>query len=79
MDPSAVAKNVVLFVGDGMGAQTVTAARIYKGQKGGEDVTDKNGEGEELLWERFPAVGLSKVRAPLHYVMSDTWQFDHFK
>ena len=27
------AKNVILFVGDGMGISTVTAGRIYEGQK----------------------------------------------
>ena len=26
------AKNVIIFVGDGMGVQTHTASRIYKGQ-----------------------------------------------
>ena len=31
------AKNVILFMGDGMGVQTVTAGRILKGQKRGEN------------------------------------------
>ena len=31
------AKNVILFVGDGMGISTVTAGRIYEGQKRGVD------------------------------------------
>lgn len=44
------AKNVVLFVGDGMGVSTVTATRIYK-----------YGEGGLLAWERFPNVGVLKV------------------
>ena len=30
------AKNVIVFVGDGMGVQTVTMARIFKGQKEGK-------------------------------------------
>ena len=30
------AKNVILFIGDGMGISTVTAARIYAGQKQGQ-------------------------------------------
>ena len=30
------AKNVILFIGDGMGISTITAARIYEGQKRGE-------------------------------------------
>ena len=31
------AKNVILFVGDGMSIPTITAARIYAGQKRGLD------------------------------------------
>jgi len=34
---SSRAKNVVLFVGDGMGFSTVTAARIFKVCKGCRD------------------------------------------
>ena len=30
-----IAKNVILFIGDGLGVPTHTAARIYKGQKQG--------------------------------------------
>ena len=30
------AKNVILFVGDGMGVSTLTAARIFEGQQRGE-------------------------------------------
>lgn len=44
------AKNVILFVGDGMGVSTVTASRIYK----------YNEEGY-LSWETFPNAGLLKV------------------
>lgn len=44
------AKNVILFVGDGMGISTVTATRIYK-----------YGEEGALSWESFPHVGLLKV------------------
>ena len=51
------AKNVIIFVGDGMGIQTGTMARIYKGQKMG-----KSGEESVLEWEKFPTTGLSKVR-----------------
>ena len=52
-------KNVVFFLGDGMGIATLTAARIYKGQLGG-----KNGEEGALSFEKFPYVGLSKVPIP---------------
>jgi len=50
------ARNVILFVGDGMGISTVTAARILEGQLDG-----KSGEGNELSFELFPRVGLSQV------------------
>lgn len=44
------AKNVILFVGDGMGINTATASRIYK-----------YGEAGRLSWEEFPHMGLLKV------------------
>ncbi|KAL1442176.1 hypothetical protein MTO96_030911 [Rhipicephalus appendiculatus] len=51
------AKYVILFLGDGMGVSTVTAARIFKGQ------FKKNESGEEavLAWEEFPYLSLSKT------------------
>lgn len=52
----AVAKNVILFLGDGMGVSTVTAARILKGQLQGQP-----GEEGLLSFETFPHVGLSKT------------------
>ena len=50
------ARNVILFVGDGMSLTTVAAARILAGQRAG-------GPGEEhrLAWEHFPATALSKT------------------
>lgn len=50
------ARNVILFVGDGMGVSTATAARILRGQRLG-----KRGEEHELAWDKFPAVALAKV------------------
>lgn len=50
------AKNVILFVGDGMGISTVTAARILEGQLNGD-----NGEEHQLSFERFPFAGLAKT------------------
>lgn len=50
------AKNVILFIGDGMGIATVTAARIYEGQRRGED-----GESNRLAMERLPYAALSKT------------------
>uniref|UniRef100_A0A147BU38 alkaline phosphatase n=1 Tax=Ixodes ricinus TaxID=34613 RepID=A0A147BU38_IXORI len=52
-----LAKNVIIFLGDGMGISTVTAARIYKGQK----VECVSGEESVLAWETFPYVSLSKT------------------
>ncbi|MDZ7627485.1 MAG: alkaline phosphatase [Parvularculaceae bacterium] len=50
------AKNVILFVGDGMDITTTTAARIFDGQTRGEQ-----GEENFLSFERFPWVALSKT------------------
>ncbi len=50
------AKNVILFIGDGMGISTITAARIYDGQKRGE-----TGEENQLSFEKFPNVALVKT------------------
>lgn len=50
------AKNVILFIGDGMGIATITAARIYDGQKRGE-----TGEENQLSFEKFPNVALVKT------------------
>lgn len=53
---SRKAKNVILFIGDGMGISTITAARIYEGQKRGE-----TGEENSLSFEKFPNVALVKT------------------
>jgi alkaline phosphatase len=50
------ARNVILFIGDGMGISTITAARIYEGQKRGQ-----TGEENVLSFERFPNVALVKT------------------
>lgn len=50
------AKNVILFVGDGMGISTVTAARILAGQNMG-----KMGEEHELSFDKFPYSGFVKT------------------
>ena len=52
----ARAKNVILFIGDGMGISTITAARIYEGQKRGE-----TGEENLLSFEHFPQTALVKT------------------
>jgi alkaline phosphatase len=53
---NAPAKNVILFVGDGMGISTLTAARILAGQLRGE-----SGEENQLSFEKFPYLALSKT------------------
>jgi alkaline phosphatase len=50
------AKNVILFIGDGMGVSTVTASRILEGQMQG-----KNGEEHQLSFDTFPFAGLAKT------------------
>ena len=50
------AKNVILFVGDGMGVSTITAARIFAGQKDGA-----TGEEYQLSFEKFPVAGFAKT------------------
>jgi alkaline phosphatase len=45
-----VAKNVIIFIGDGMGLSTQMATRVY--------MNDLN---TELSFEKFPFSGLSKV------------------
>ncbi|XP_047482851.1 alkaline phosphatase-like [Penaeus chinensis] len=51
-----VAKNVILFLGDGMSIPTLTAARIYKGQQ-----KNRGGEEGHLTFEAFHHMGLSKT------------------
>ncbi|WP_105253876.1 alkaline phosphatase [Pseudoalteromonas sp. T1lg75] len=49
LEKKTKAKNVILFVGDGMGISTLTAARILQGQNNG-----KLGEEGYLSFEQFP-------------------------
>jgi alkaline phosphatase len=60
------AKNIILFVGDGMGVSTVTAARILEGQTSGRD-----GEFNRLSFERFPDLAHS-VTASANQQTSDS-------
>lgn len=66
-----LAKNVILFIGDGMGMSTITATRILKGQQriATKWVHDpemmsrqmSNAEEEQLSFETFDHVALTKV------------------
>ncbi|XP_054162141.1 alkaline phosphatase, tissue-nonspecific isozyme-like [Oppia nitens] len=50
------AKNVILFLGDGMGVSTLTPSRILKGQ-----LQNRSGEESKLAFEEFPYVSLIKT------------------
>lgn len=50
------AKNVIVFLGDGMSLATVAAARILEGQRHG-----RPGEEHRLAWEDFPNTALSRT------------------
>lgn len=57
-----VAKNVIIFVGDGMSLTTQTAARIYRAQHEGKlKGKPVNGEESLLTFEKFPHLALSKT------------------
>jgi alkaline phosphatase len=53
---TAHATNLILFIGDGMSLSTVTAARIFEGQRRGQ-----SGEENSLSFESFPDTALSKT------------------
>lgn len=55
------AKNVIIFLGDGMGISTITAARIFKGQ-----MKQKTGEEGQLVFEQMPFTTLVKVHTHSH-------------
>lgn len=50
------AKNVILFIGDGMGISTITAGRIFDGQSKG-----MTGEEHELEFDKFDNLALVKT------------------
>ncbi|KAH8382476.1 hypothetical protein KR009_003725 [Drosophila setifemur] len=51
------AKNIIVFIGDGMGVSTISAGRIYKGQY----LKHGNGEEETLVFDDFPNTGMAKT------------------
>ncbi|CAH0401075.1 unnamed protein product [Chilo suppressalis] len=55
-DNGGVARNIVMFLGDGMSVPTLAAARTLLGQRQG-----RTGEEAQLSFEAFPSVGLSKT------------------
>lgn len=55
-DPVPSAKNVIIFVGDGMGISTITAGRIFTGQQKGVD-----GESYQLAMDSLPYSAFSKT------------------
>lgn len=56
------AKNVILFMGDGMSIPTLAASRVYMSQ-----IYNEGGEESQLSFEKFPFTGLSKV-TPIIYI-----------
>jgi alkaline phosphatase len=54
------ARNVIMFLGDGMSVPTLAAARALLGQR-----SQHPGEEAHLSFEQFPAVGLAKVMEEL--------------
>lgn len=53
---TAAARNVILFIGDGMGVSTVTATRILAGQRAGVD-----GASYDLAYDTMPYGGLVRT------------------
>ncbi|MGL4579238.1 MAG: alkaline phosphatase [Shewanella xiamenensis] len=58
VETKKTAKNVILFVGDGMGISTLTAARILQGQ---QQTGNQGGEESFLSFEQFPHTALVKT------------------
>ncbi|VEF24610.1 Alkaline phosphatase precursor [Shewanella baltica] len=58
VDTKKTAKNVILFVGDGMSISTLTAARILQGQ---DKADNQGGEENFLSFEQFPHTALVKT------------------
>ena len=50
------ARNLILFIGDGMGVTSVTAGRWHK-----QKLTNITAHEATLSWDSFPTVGLAKV------------------
>jgi alkaline phosphatase len=55
------AKNVILMVGDGMGIATITAGRIFDGQRPVDGRPPATGEENSLAFERMPYSALVKT------------------
>ncbi|WP_310497388.1 alkaline phosphatase [Sandarakinorhabdus sp.] len=55
------AKNVILMIGDGMGISTITAARIFDGQRPVDGRKPGPGEENSLAFERLPHTALVKT------------------
>ncbi|KAI8045725.1 alkaline phosphatase 4 [Drosophila gunungcola] len=51
------ARNIIVFIGDGMGISTISAGRIYKGQY----LKHGHGEEETLVFDDFPNTGMAKT------------------
>jgi alkaline phosphatase len=58
---NTAAKNIIFFLGDGMSIPTITASRIFKGQKDGNP-----GEETDMTFDKFPYAALSRVSTILN-------------
>lgn len=56
IDRVKVARNVIVFVGDGMSFATIAAGRVLKGQ-----MNNRSGEETKFVFEDYPHLGLSKT------------------
>lgn len=56
VDRVKVARNVIMFVGDGMSFATIAAGRVLKGQ-----MNNRSGEETKFVFEDYPHLGLSKT------------------
>lgn len=70
------AKNIIIFVGDGMSLPTVTAARVYKGQFLVNNTETQQGDltegnSADIYWETFPNVAHSKTYS-INYMVPDS-------
>ena len=66
------ARNVIFFMGDGLGLPTVTAARVYRAQA--RNIT---GDDAVLSWEKFPYTAFSKARILFQYMLCDSVNLKH--
>ena len=58
---TGIAKNVIVFIGDGMGISTMTAARLLKAQQQNRSLFETR-----LAWEEFPNSAIVLVSSSIN-------------